>query len=179
MTDSRSRALSRVQKDIDRGDLGKARDRLHGLVAQYPDDLGLRTRLAEVYADLKYPGMAGRYWYLEPGKTPKMLEACQRFEESCGQDALKMLMAIKFRGDPAALPEHSRAILEGLQRRSEEQHGYYPDLRCRGRDRWKPGRRASRADRVVALLFGAFLVGLVVLAAIGLLTILSGALRLR
>ena len=179
MDDLRSRALSRVQVDIDRGDLGKARDRLHGLVAQYPNDLSLRARLAEVYANLKYPRMAGRYWYLESDKTPRILEACRAFEESCGHDALHILLAIKYRGDPPALPDENRAILEGLQKRSEAQHGYFPDMRAKGRERWKPGRKATRADRVLALLFAAFLIGLVVLAAIGLLTILSGALRLR
>lgn len=179
MDDLPSRALSRVQADIDRGDLGKARDRLHGLIAQYPDDLSLRARLAETYAELRYPRMAGRYWYLESDKTPRMQEACRSFEESCGRDALRMLLAIKYRGDLASLPENSRAILEDLQKRSVEQHGYFPDLRSRGRDRWKPERRASQADRLVAVLFGTFLIGLAVLAAIGLLTILSGALRLR
>ena len=179
MQDHKSPALTRVLEDIHRGDLGKARDRLHGLVARFPDDLSLRTRLAEVYAELKYPRMAGRYWYLEADKAPRMLEACQSFEQSCGHDALRMLLAIKFRGDPAALPSQSRAILEGLQQRAVEQHGYYPDPRSRGRDRWKPSRRASGADRVLAVLFGAFLIGLVVLAAIGLLAVLSGVLQLR
>ncbi|GEM_PF-762758 len=179
MEDHGPRALSRVQDDIQRGDLGKARDRLHGLVARYPDDLTLRARLAEVYAELQYPRMAGRYWYLEPEKTPGMLEACRTFEESCGRDALQMLLAIKFRGDPAVLPTHSREILEGLQRHSVEQHGYYPDLRRRGRERWKPARRLTTADRVVAVLFAAFLIGLVVLAAIGLLAVVSLIQRAR
>ena len=59
MQDHKSPALTRVLEDIHRGDLGKARDRLHGLVARFPDDLSLRTRLAEVYSELKYPRMAG------------------------------------------------------------------------------------------------------------------------
>jgi hypothetical protein len=49
-------ALRRVEEDIARGDLGKARDRLHGLLKDYPDDLALRTRLAEVYARQQQSG---------------------------------------------------------------------------------------------------------------------------
>ena len=172
-----SRALSRVQDDLDRGDLGQARDRLHGLIAQYSEDLSLRARLAEVYAELRYPRMAGRYWYLEGDKSPQMQEACRAFEESCGRDALQMLLAIKFRGDPTALPAPSRGILEGLQKRSLGQHGYYPDLRYRGKDKWQPDRKLTRTDRLVAVLFGAFLIGMVVLAAIGLLAVVGLVMR--
>ena len=63
--------LARVGVDVASGDLGKARDRLHTLVFEHPDDLLLRERLAEVYDSLQQPAQAGRYWYLtEPRDDP-------------------------------------------------------------------------------------------------------------
>jgi hypothetical protein len=37
--------LNRVERDIASGDYGRARDRLHGLIATYPNDLALRRKL--------------------------------------------------------------------------------------------------------------------------------------
>ena len=68
--------LARIEGEIAAGDLGKARDRLHGLLSTYPADLMLRRKLGDVYWRLQYPEMAGRYWYLVEEKSPQMLEAC-------------------------------------------------------------------------------------------------------
>ncbi|PUB08158.1 hypothetical protein C8K15_1457 [Paenisporosarcina sp. OV554] len=43
--------------------------------------------------------MAGRYWYLEKNKTPEMVEACIQFEESMGNDPIRIARALKFKGD--------------------------------------------------------------------------------
>lgn len=36
------KTLKRIEKDIENNNLGKARDRLHGLIATYPNELALR-----------------------------------------------------------------------------------------------------------------------------------------
>ncbi len=54
--------LKKIEEDILKNDLGKARDRLHGLISTYPNDLELRKKLGEIYFELKHPSMAGRYW---------------------------------------------------------------------------------------------------------------------
>ncbi len=175
----KARTLARVENDLTRGDLGKARDRMHGLVAQYPDDISLRAKLAEIYARLHYPQMAGRYWYLEQEKTSAMREACLVFERSCGGDPLPILLALKFRGDPATLTAYPRGRLEDLQRRCLERHGFYPDQRYHGRDRWRPSQKRTRMDRVLAAGFGLFLMGFVFLAALGLVALLTRLSGLR
>ena len=47
--------LKRIYSDIEAGDLGKARDRLHGLLYTYPNDLHIRELLGDVYWRLQFP----------------------------------------------------------------------------------------------------------------------------
>ncbi|MGE5071923.1 MAG: DUF6584 family protein [Anaerolineae bacterium] len=91
---SLSRTLERIEEEVRRGDLGKARDRLHGLIGTYPDDLGLRERLGRVYWQLQMPEMAGRYWYLAERRDEDMRAACSRFEAHFRNDPALILLAL-------------------------------------------------------------------------------------
>ena len=93
------KTIKKIEDDIEKNDLGKARDRLHGLISTYPNQLELRRKLGDIYFALKYPSMAGRYWYLEKNKTPEMAEACTQFEKSMGNDPIRIARALKFKGD--------------------------------------------------------------------------------
>ncbi|MFC0187145.1 DUF6584 family protein [Fictibacillus aquaticus] len=92
-------AWQRIEHDIANGDLGKARDRLHGLLSTYPNNLKIRRKLGDIYYQLQDPAMAGRYWYLEEEKTPEMTAACEKFERAHGQDPKYMLRALKYNGN--------------------------------------------------------------------------------
>ncbi|WP_370046155.1 DUF6584 family protein [Lysinibacillus sp. RC79] len=94
-----SKTLKRIEEDIKNDDLGKARDRLHGLISTFPNELELRKKLGDIYFELKYPAMAGRYWYLEKNKTPIMVQACIEFENSMGNDINNLARALKYKGD--------------------------------------------------------------------------------
>jgi len=94
------KTLKKIEDDIKKNDLGKARDRLHGLSSTYPNELELRRKLGDIYFSLKYPSMAGRYWYLEENKTPEMIKACAAFEQSEGNDPYRISRALKFKGNP-------------------------------------------------------------------------------
>ena len=91
--------------DVASRDLGKARDRLHTLVFEHPDDLLLRERLAEVYDSLQQPAQAGRYWYLVEPRDDRMTNARAAYERLVGKDPLQLLAGLKFRGDEDALAE--------------------------------------------------------------------------
>ncbi|MFE4709084.1 DUF6584 family protein [Peribacillus simplex] len=93
------KTIKKIEEDIEKNDLGKARDRLHGLISTYPNELELRRKLGDIYFALKYPSMAGRYWYLEKNKTSEMVKACILFEKSLGNDAFRISRALKFKGD--------------------------------------------------------------------------------
>lgn len=130
---SKETVLTRVEADLRREDLGMARDRLHTLLHTYPNDVALRARLAEVYHQLQFPAMAGRYWYLEEHQTPDMRSAVAAFELSCGGDPLLTLSALKFRGDPQRLPDYAKERLESLRHSVQEKYEFFPEADARSR----------------------------------------------
>ncbi|PEA55710.1 DNA helicase [Bacillus pseudomycoides] len=115
------KTLKKIESDIQNNDLGKARDRLHGLISTYPNALGLRKKLGDVYYKLQHPTMAGRYWYLEEQKTPEMIEACSQFEKSMGNNANHIGRALKFKGDNETIKMlYSEPITSSLQEKVKE-----------------------------------------------------------
>lgn len=90
--------LDRAAADARRGDLGKARDRLQGLLAAYPSELEIRRRLGDLYWRLQYPERAGLNWYLFESESPDMDAAKLAFEARHGSDPWRMLDAIGFHG---------------------------------------------------------------------------------
>ena len=136
--------LRRIEREIAAGDFGKARDRLHGLLVTYPDDLTLRRKLGDVYWQLHHPAMAGRYWYLEEDRTPDMTQACAAFERTCGNDAAQILMALKFYGDVAAIDDTfaGRTLLD-LQERARQECGFQFVFGKQGRERYRYPDRAK------------------------------------
>ncbi|MBI4202007.1 MAG: hypothetical protein HY532_02675 [Chloroflexi bacterium] len=124
---SKEAVLARVDADVRSGDLGRVRDRLHTLIYHYPNDVALRSRLAEVYQKLQFPAMAGRYWYLEERRTTEIEASIAAFERSCGGDPLLMLSALKFRGDPDDIPDHAREHLQSLRQAVQDRYGFFPD----------------------------------------------------
>jgi hypothetical protein len=121
--------LQRIRDDIKRGSLGNARDRLHGLLATYPDDLSLRTRLAEVYWQLRHPGMAGLYWFLAPERNDDIQTAITEFERECGGDPWIMLTRLKLRWNPEFMPDGfaKQQIFELLDR-CRKKYNRVPDF---------------------------------------------------
>ncbi|MDM5426579.1 DUF6584 family protein [Bacillus mycoides] len=116
------KTLKRIEKDIENNNLGKARDRLHGLIATYPNELALRKKLGDIYFTLQYPEMAGRYWYLEKEKTDVMHAACLQFEKSMGNDSYHIVRALKFKGDRNIITGlHTERPLQPLQKKVIEE----------------------------------------------------------
>ncbi|MEI4799754.1 DUF6584 family protein [Bacillus sp. NPDC077411] len=115
------KTLKKIENDITNNDLGKARDRLHGLISTYPNALDLRKKLGDVYYKLQHPAMAGRYWYLEEQKTSEMIEACSLFEKSMGNNANQIARALKFKGDNEIIQKLcSEPIASSLQEKVKE-----------------------------------------------------------
>lgn len=169
------KSLARVQHDLETGDLGKARDRLEGLLVGYPDHVELRARLGEIYWRLLLPVEAGRCWYLEPNKSPEMLRAVAAFEARHGGDPGKIARALHLRVEPESLPAGSREIALELLARA----GPLAPGRATGRsgNRTGPGPVQARVVQIgcmVLLALGAIssLVGLLTMA-----RLISNALR--
>lgn len=164
--------LQRVDEDIATGNLGRARDRLHGLVWQYPNDLSLREKLAEVYWQLQFPAMAGCYWYLEEPTTEARQRAIAEFERACGNDPWHMLTRLKFRGDPEQLRPYARYKLERLQQECQRKYGRYPVFRARRATMvrstltWKQRLQGIACLLGGMLLFSTFIVGVAVVLSV-------------
>lgn len=115
---SKEETTRKIEQEIDHGDLGKARDRLHGLVRTYPEDMDIRDRLGEILWQLQYPAAAGQWWYLLPRDTEPRRIACAAFEARYGGDAREIFRRLK--APPSTtpgLPEFTRELLLGLERR--------------------------------------------------------------
>ncbi len=134
----KEQTLRKVEQEMETGQLGRARDRLHGLLATYPEDLELRAKLAEVYWLLQDRAMAGRYWYLQQPTDQRMRLAREAFEQYCGRDPLRMLLCLKFRGELEGVPEgYGRDTLKRLQKASLRRHGHTIAFGRRGRERYR------------------------------------------
>lgn len=166
------RTMHMVEEEMACGDLGKARDRLHGLVAAYPVNLSLRRKLGDVYDKLQYPAMAGRYWYLEENKTPAMMAACELYEKSCGNDSLQILRALKFKGELDSVEsEFARKRLESLRSRVLDEHGLEVDFNRQGADKYRRTRKSKVANGLSTIGCVILILAAVALMVIGAITI--------
>lgn len=104
---AKEETLAKIEDEIARGKLGIAKDRLHGLILAYPDDLSLRTRLGDVYFALGYPRMAGRFWFLDNNPTEEKLAAIELFMEECGRDQAVIQKRLRCKGSPIEWPAHA------------------------------------------------------------------------
>lgn len=121
------KTIKKIEEDIKNNDLGKARDRIHGLIFTYPDELELRKKLGDIYFALKYPSMAGRYWYLEKDKTPEMVDACIQFEKSMGNDPNSIARVLKFKGDSEIIKRLQDQEISPIQNKVKEKLTEEPD----------------------------------------------------
>ncbi len=170
---SLKQTLQKVEADIQQGDYGKARDRLHGLISSYPDDLSIRRKLGEIYWKLQFPAMAGRYWYLEDDKSPEMEIACKSFESTFGNNVMKMLFAIKFQGDFRLIEEHyAGRVLLNLHEQAKEKYRFYVDFRNKRANKFYQSPKGKNKNSLfIAIGCLIFLVVLIGLVGIGLVTI--------
>ena len=167
---SLQQTLERVDLDIKNGNLGKARERLLGLLVSFPDDLSLRKRLGDIFWKLQYPGMAGKYWYLEEEKTTEMELACGILEKQNGNDPLHILLALKFRGDIQTIEnDYAGKVLLDLHKCSKERHpnGVYFDFRKKGKSKFYSHDKHERKNIsigciiITLLAFSMMVIGLI------------------
>jgi hypothetical protein len=164
-------SLERIDADIAAGDLGKARDRLQGLIGSFPNDIALRSRLADVYSQLHYPDMAGCYWYLEEDQTAQIEQALSAFKKRCGGDPWLMLHSIKFRGESEALPSHAHKQLNQLVTECKKKYGSYPEFQGTGKASYTETAKSKVFSRVFAAVCFALLFFIIACAIIGFNTI--------
>jgi hypothetical protein len=158
------KSMTQIEMDLQAGNLGKARDRLHGLIQTYPDDLELRSRLSEIYWQLQLPEMAGRYWYLIENKDERMTQACRIFEERFHHDPLQMLFALKFKGDVDAIAEsYAGKTLMKLHQQAKSKYHWYEDFRQKGRLKYDHPHEETQNQKLGWKIIKWVLIGLLLL----------------
>jgi hypothetical protein len=169
----------KIEKELENGDLGKARDRLHGLISSYPDDLELRRLLGDVYWRLQFPEMAGRYWYLEERQNDEMQEACRRFEHKFGNDPMRMLYAIRYKGDLERIQDtHQGRVLLDLHQKAQQKHPWYKEFQQKSSARYRElgehlTKKQAVQDTIIKLILISIALILVTLICVGAITVLS------
>jgi hypothetical protein len=107
--------LRKVAEELERADLAsvlRARQRLMGLVASYPDRLDLRDRLAAVYRVLGDAAQAGRWSYLSEVRDEAEVAAFERAYRT----PLARLTALNWvSGEAGAATRTARERLVALQ----------------------------------------------------------------
>lgn len=101
---------------IEEGDLNSAKNNLHDLLNNNPNNLDIRTKLGQVYWGLGDAEAAGRYWFLIEANSPEMVAATFEFVTSCNNDPLEILRRIEFNGEIGELQsEFAKYMLVNLQ----------------------------------------------------------------
>lgn len=117
--------LQKIEREVSEGKLGIARDRLHGLITSYPNDLSLRSGLGDIYAKLGYPREAGRYWFFDDPLTEEKREAIALFLKDCRYDPAVILRRLRLGGDVEQLSTKAakarvKELIEDCERRGLE-----------------------------------------------------------
>ena len=172
--------LDRASLDEARGELGKARDRLEGLLVAYPDEIEVRRRLGDVYWRLQYPERAGRHWYLFESDRPEMELAKRAFESRYGGDAWLMLNAIGYHGGLDSLDgTYGNTVIRDLAKRAGVTSGKLEAaLRRRNPSEPVPPTPQSWQSKLFLSLALAVVIAVLVLAVVGLITMLGALGRL-
>ncbi|MEV8069260.1 DUF6584 family protein [Streptomyces sp. NPDC085995] len=147
--------LARVDADLAAGRVPVARQRLRGLVSSFPDDLGLRRRLAEVYRLYGDSAEAGRWMYLDDDRDAAETAAFEARYDT----APKRMRALAWQG-PESLAEtaFARERLAAVRAACSEAMGRPVD--------WDAPPSAGAADGRGKSAFRDFLTGVRFLAVI-------------
>ena len=124
---SKASTLIRVIDDISRKDLGTARDRLLGLLREYPNDLGLRHILGRIYLELQFPKAAGRYLYLVDDQDPVVQNAIKKYEKFKKTRSIDVLKGLRLSGQVDAIDdEYAKSKLLTLLDMCSIKNGRFP-----------------------------------------------------
>ncbi len=78
--------LAEIRKAISHGQTEEATKRLLGVSYNCVPGTTHSQEVGDLFMELGFAAMAGRYWYLLENKTDRMTAVCQEFEHSLGDD---------------------------------------------------------------------------------------------
>ena len=121
------RSLSeKINYDLEQGRKYKATLRLRNLINEFPNDLTLRNKLAEIYYESGFYDRAGLFWILTEPKNDEIKKCQEIYLSTVNNSGNKVLKDFKFRGDENLLSEYAKTKLHILQTNSFEKTGNVP-----------------------------------------------------
>jgi hypothetical protein len=127
--------LAAITQAIDAGQLEDAKRILVGIPQHVSLGSKFSQQIGDLYLELGFPAMAGRYWYLLEDKSDRMITACEEFERSLGYNPCLISEAMGWCPD---LSPYANARLTELRQKAESyrrQYGYAGKPRGGWRDR--------------------------------------------
>jgi hypothetical protein len=123
--------LVSIDKDIDSGLKFKSADRLRNLINQYPTELIIWKRLAELYYESGFYDAAGRYWVLTKPTEERIKKCINIYLNSVNNSGTQVLLDITFRGDKDKLPEYAKNKLTEFETDSKLKSKYVPTFKAK------------------------------------------------
>lgn len=125
----------RIEQDLKVGRKKKACDRLRNLINEFPDDLSLRDKLAQIYYNAGFKDEAGKFWILSEPQNFEMKEAVEIYRNSLSNSGNAILKDIVFRGDKTQLSEYAKNILKQLETNSFKKTKHITDIKRKQREK--------------------------------------------
>ncbi|MCY0967542.1 DUF6584 family protein [Chryseobacterium wangxinyae] len=127
--------LHRIEQDIKEGRKKKACDRLRNMINQFPDDILLREKLAQLYYDSGFKDEAGKYWILSEPQNFEMKEAVEIYRKSFSNSGNAILKDIVFRGSKTQLSDFAQNTLKELESDSLKKTKRVPHFKPKNREK--------------------------------------------
>lgn len=125
----------RIEQDIKEGRKKKACDRLRNMINQFPDDISLREKLAQLYYDSGFKDEAGKFWILSELQNFEMKEAVEIYRNSLSNSGNAILKDIVFRGNKTQLSDFAKNIFKELESDSFKKTKCIPDFQSKNREK--------------------------------------------
>lgn len=104
-----------AEAEIKEGQKLKAANRLRNVINSFPDEMGARTMLAQLYYEAGFYDAAGLYWMLTEPIEDRIKECTDIYRASVNYSPIQILKDLKYRGDKLKLPAYSLQILNTLE----------------------------------------------------------------
>ena len=141
--------LAAIRAAIANGQVEEAARKMCAIALNIPPGARLSKEIGDLYWELGFPAMAGRYWYLVDSKSDQMIAACEEFEHSLGNTPTLIIHALGYPANPSPF---AKARVVELHRQAQ-------DFRRESQYAVKPAR--GLRDRLA--LLGCAIVGSIVM----------------
>ena len=157
----------KINYDLEQGRKYKATLRLRNLINEFPNDLTLRNKLAEIYYESGFLDEAGKFWILSEERNSEIERCIEIYKNSVNNSGNQILKDIVFRGDKTKLSPHLQSILNELEKDSFEKTKNIPNFLPKKNYREENNYKETFKDKLIKYLFFGFLIFIVLLIILG------------